>query len=126
MSQEFTRAERIGAEMRRLLAVLVHDELRDPRIGMVTIHEVRVARDLAHAKVFYTCLDEAKVAETGQVLRQSGGFLRRRLGQLMKVRTIPELDFTFDRSVAEGNRLSALIDRAVAEDRARHDEGAER
>ena len=122
MSHEFARAERIGAEMRRLLAVLVHDELRDPRIGMVTIHEVRVSRDLAHAKVFYTCLDEAKVTESGRILRQSAGFLRRRLGQLMKVRTIPELDFTFDRSVAEGNRLSALIDRAVAQDRARHDE----
>jgi ribosome-binding factor A len=122
MSHEFARAERIGAEMRRLLAVLVHDELRDPRIGMVTIHEVRVSRDLAHAKVFYTCLDDAKVTESGRILRQSAGFLRRRLGQLMKVRTIPELDFTFDRSVAEGNRLSALIDRAVAQDRARHDE----
>jgi ribosome-binding factor A len=122
MSHEFARAERIGAEMRRLLAVVVHDELRDPRIGMVTIHEVRVSRDLAHAKVFYTCLDDAKVTESGRILRQSAGFLRRRLGQLMKVRTIPELDFTFDRSVAEGNRLSALIDRAVAQDRARHDE----
>ena len=122
MSHEFARAERIGSEMRRLLAVLVHDELRDPRIGMVTIHEVRVSRDLAHAKVFYTCLDDAKVTESGRILRQSAGFLRRRLGQLMKVRTIPELDFTFDRSVAEGNRLSALIDRAVAQDRARHDE----
>ena len=122
MSHEFARAERIGAEMRRLLAVLVHDELRDPRIGMVTIHEVRVSRDLAHAKVFYTCLDDAKITESGRILRQSAGFLRRRLGQLMKVRTIPELDFTFDRSVAEGNRLSALIDRAVAQDRARHDE----
>ena len=122
MSHEFARAERIAAEMRRLLAVLVHDELRDPRVGMVTVHEVRVSRDLAHAKVFYTCLDETRVAETGRILRQSGGFLRRRLGQLMKIRTIPELEFTFDRSVAEGNRLSALIDRAVAEDRARHDE----
>jgi ribosome-binding factor A len=122
MSHEFARAERIGAEMRRLLAVLVHDELRDPRVGMVTIQEVRVSRDLAHAKVYYTCLDEAKATETGRILGQSAGFLRRRLGQLMKVRTIPELDFTFDRSVAEGNRLSALIDRAVAEDRARHDE----
>lgn len=120
MSHEFARAERIGAEMRRLLAILVHDELRDPRVGMVTIHEVRVTRDLAHAKVYYTCLDDAKAVETGRVLRQSGGFLRRRLGQLMKLRTVPELDFTFDRSVAEGNRLSALIDRAVAEDRARH------
>lgn len=122
MSHEFARAERIGAEMRRLLAVLVHDELRDPRVGMVTIQEVRVTRDLAHAKVYYTCLDETKAAETGRILRQSAGYLRRRLGQLMKARTIPELDFTFDRSVAEGSRLSALIDRAVAEDRARHDE----
>jgi ribosome-binding factor A len=122
MSHEFARAERIGAEMRRLLAVLVHDELRDPRVGMVTIQEVRVTRDLAHAKVYYTCLDETKAAETGRILGQSGGYLRRRLGQLMKVRTVPELDFTFDRSVSEGNRLSALIDRAVAEDRSRHDE----
>ena len=120
MSHEFARAERIGAEMRRLLAILVHDELRDPRVGMVTIQEVRVARDLAHAKVYYTCLDEAKAAETGRILRQSSGFLRRRLGQLMKVRTVPALDFSYDRSVAEGNRLSALIERAVAEDRARH------
>jgi ribosome-binding factor A len=123
MSHEFARAERIGAEMRRLLAVLVHDELRDRRVGMVTIHEVRVSRDLAHAKVYFTCLDEARVAETGRVLRQSGGYLRRRLGQLMKVRTVPELEFTFDRSVAEGNRLSALIDRAVAEDQSRHGDG---
>jgi ribosome-binding factor A len=122
MSHEFARAERIGAEMRRLLAILVHDELRDPRVGMVTIQEVRVSRDLAHAKVYYTCLDDAQAAETGRILRHSGGFLRRRLGQLMKVRTVPELDFSFDRSVAEGNRLSALIDRAVAEDRARHDD----
>ena len=122
MSHEFARAERIGAEMRRLLAVLVHDELRDPRVGMVTIQEVRVSRDLAHAKVYFTCLDEARASETGRILRHSGGYLRRRLGQLMKVRTIPELEFTFDRSVAEGNRLSALIDRAVAEDRARHDD----
>jgi ribosome-binding factor A len=90
---------------------------------MVTIHEVRVSRDLAHAKVYFTCLDEARVAETGRVLRQSGGYLRRRLGQLMKVRTVPELEFTFDRSVAEGNRLSALIDRAVAEDQSRHGDG---
>jgi ribosome-binding factor A len=81
-----------------------------------------VSRDLAHAKVYFTCLDEARAAETGRILRQSGGFLRRRLGQLMKVRTVPELDFSFDRSVAEGNRLSALIERAVAEDRSRHDD----
>ncbi len=123
MSHEFARADRIGAEMRRLLALLVHDELRDPRVGMVTIQEVRVARDLSHAKVYYTCLDDARAAETGKALRHSGGFLRRRLGQLMKLRTIPELEFTFDRSVSEGNRLSALIDRAVAEDRAHHEDG---
>jgi ribosome-binding factor A len=89
---------------------------------MVTIQDVRVTRDLAHAKVFYTCLDEAKVTETGRILRHSAGFLRRRLTQLMKLRTVPELEFAYDRSVAEGNRLSALIDRAVAEDRARHGE----
>jgi ribosome-binding factor A len=120
MSHEFARAERVGAEMRRLLAMLLQDEVRDPRLGMVTLQEVRVTRDLAHAKVYFTCLDEAKVDDTGRVLKHSAGFLRRRLGQLMKLRTVPELEFAYDRSVAEGNRLSALIDRAVAEDESRH------
>ena len=125
MSHEFARAERVGAEMRRLLAVLLQDELRDPRLGMVTVQEVRVTRDLAHAKVYFTCLDESKAADTGRALRHSATFLRRRLGQLMKLRAIPELEFAYDRSVAEGNRLSALIDRAVAEDESRHGEGAD-
>jgi ribosome-binding factor A len=111
--------------MRRLLAVLLQDELRDPRLGMVTVQEVRVTRDLAHAKVYFTCLDESKAVDTGRALRHSASFLRRRLGQLMKLRAIPDLEFAYDRSVAEGNRLSALIDRAVAEDELRHGEGAD-
>jgi ribosome-binding factor A len=120
MSHDFARAERVGAEMRRLLAILVHDELRDPRVGMVTVQEVRVTRDLAHAKVYYTCMDESKVAESGRALRHSAGFLRARLAKLMRLRTVPELEFAFDKSVAYGTALTALIDRTVAEDEFKH------
>jgi ribosome-binding factor A len=125
MSHDYARAERVGAEMRRLLAILVHDELRDPRVGMVTVQEVRVSRDLAHARVYYTCMDESKIAESGRALQHSAGFLRARLGKLMRLRTIPELDFTFDKSVAYGTALTALIDRTVSDDESKHGGGAD-
>lgn len=124
MSHDFARAERVGAEMRRLLAILVHDELRDPRLGMVTVQEVRVSRDLGHAKIYFTCMDESRAAESRAALQHSARFLRGRLGKLMRLRTVPELEFAFDKSVAYGTALSALIDRAVADDESKHGGGA--
>jgi ribosome-binding factor A len=106
------RAERIGAELLRELAVLLRTEVKDPRIGSVTLQEVRVSRDLAHAKVYFTCfpLDQCG-EEQEQVLNGAlAGFLRRALARRVRLRTVPQLHFVHDTSVLEGERLAALID----------------
>jgi ribosome-binding factor A len=114
--QEFGREERVGAEIRRELAGLLRDEVRDPRLSSVTIQEVRVARDLSHGKVFFTLLDVAQAKATEAALNKAAGFLRRRLGEKMMLRSVPRLAFVYDKSFETGMRLTSLIDRAVADD----------
>ncbi|MEW6648436.1 MAG: 30S ribosome-binding factor RbfA [Pseudomonadota bacterium] len=113
-----TRSRRVGEQMQRELALLIQRELKDPRLGMITVSGVEVTRDFAHAKVFVTVLsdDPAQVAQSLEGLRHAAGFLRRELGRRMQLRTIPELHFAHDTSVERGTRLSALIDQAVAAD----------
>ncbi len=120
--REFNRADRVGSQMQRELAVLLRDEVKNPRLAEVTIQEVRVTRDLSHAKVYFTVLDRDQVPWFTEALEQVSGFLRRRLGQLMKLRTVPRLHFVYDKSIDEGMRLSALIDQAVAADRRKEDD----
>ncbi len=111
----FARTDRIGAEIQRDLAQILRDQVKDPRLGLLTVQEVRVTRDLAHAKVFFTCFGGAKEAREHERLLNGklAGFLRHELAQRMSLRTFPELHFVYDESVEEGERLSALIDRAV-------------
>lgn len=119
--QEFGREERVGAEIRRELALLLRDEVRDPRLSRVTIQEVRVVRDLSHAKVYFTVLDPAQAKQTEAALNKAAGFLRRRLADSMNLRTVPRLAFVYDKSIEAGMRLSSLIDEAVAKDQGRGD-----
>ncbi len=114
--KEFDRTERIGAELKRVLAVAVRDQVRDPRLGNITVHEVRVTRDLAHAKVFFTCFPTDEDAPTQERLLNGrlAGYLRHALAQEVRLRTIPQLHFVFDQSIGYGERLSSLIDDAVA------------
>jgi len=121
--KEFNRADRVGAQMQRELALLLRDEAKDPRLSEVTIQEVRVTRDLSHAKVYFTVLDKDEAPWFTEILGHAAGFLRRRLGQIMKLRTIPELHFVYDKSIEEGQRLSALIEKAVASDHREEDDG---
>jgi ribosome-binding factor A len=116
MPREFSRARRVGEQIRRLLAELIHDEVKDPRIGMVTLTAVELSRDLAHARVFFTVLadDEEALRRTQAGLVRATGYLRREIGRQIKLRGVPELHFEYDRSVEHGRRLSALIERAVA------------
>jgi ribosome-binding factor A len=118
--QEFGREDRVGALMRRELASLIREQLRDPRVGMVTIQEVRASRDLSHAKVFYTVLESKERQQTEQVLIKAAPFLRRRLAERLPLRSVPELHFVYDKSVAEGMRLSALIEQAIERDQQSH------
>lgn len=109
------RAERVGAELLRELSVLLRTEVRDPRIGPVTLQEVRVSRDLAHAKVYFTCfpLDECGDEQVKVLNGALAGFLRRALAQRVRLRTVPQLHFVHDVSVREGERLTELIERVA-------------
>jgi ribosome-binding factor A len=116
MPREFPRAHRVSEQIHRELAQLVHDTVKDPRVGMVTIVDVAVSRDLAHAKVYFTVLGDneytTKASETG--LNRAAGFLRGELGRRLKMRGVPELRFMYDDTQQKSARLDALIDAAMA------------
>lgn len=118
MPKEFPRSRRVGDQIQRELSSLIRDEIKDPRLGMVSISAVTVSRDLGHAKVHVSVLgDEQQVTESVTVLNHAAGFLRHRLGKMLHIRTVPELRFYIDRSLEEGARIGALINRAIASDR---------
>ncbi len=123
MAQEYSRIQRVGDYLKRELALLIQQEVRDPRVGMVNINEVEVSRDLSHAKVFVTFVGERSDEQRDQALKtlnKAGGFLRSKIAATNHMRTTPRLFFVFDISVQRGAQLSALIDRAVAADASHH------
>lgn len=121
--REYPRSRRVGDQIQRDLAELVR-ELKDPRVGMVTITEVEVTRDLAHAKVFFASLDKDLDPDAlAKVLNGAAGFLRRELAQRMRTRTVPELHFRYDTVPEHAARMDALIDAARATDRDRGGDG---
>ncbi|MFM7274821.1 MAG: 30S ribosome-binding factor RbfA [Gammaproteobacteria bacterium] len=123
MAREFGRTERVADYLRQELARLLQSGMRDPRIGMVSVNEVEVSRDLAHAKVFVTFMEresEQEAKDLLAVLNGAAGFLRSEISRDARMRTVPRLHFVYDASVVRGRRLSDLIDRAVAQDEKRH------
>jgi ribosome-binding factor A len=107
------RPQKLGDVIQRELSELLQRELRDPRVGMVTITSVDVSPDLSHAKVFFTLLDKQSLEDTQAGLKRSAGFLRSQLAKRIKLYTTPELRFSYDESVERGDRLSRLIDSAI-------------
>ncbi|MBZ0070187.1 MAG: 30S ribosome-binding factor RbfA [Gammaproteobacteria bacterium] len=121
MPRDFPRTRRVGEQMQRELAALIRTDIKDPRLGMVTVSAVQVSRDLGHAKVYISVLGDTEAQQISlQILNKATGFLRHALGQQMIVRSVPQLHFVYDESIERGSRLSALIDAAVKSDR--HDE----
>jgi ribosome-binding factor A len=104
------RPQRLGDLIQRELSELIRLELRDPRVGMLTITSVDVSPDMSHAKVFFTVLDKATLPQTTEGLARSAGFLRSQLARRISMYTTPELRFVYDESVERGDRLSRLID----------------
>ncbi|PCD01049.1 30S ribosome-binding factor RbfA [Halopseudomonas pelagia] len=128
MANENSRTHRVADQMQRELAILVQRDIRDPRVGMITVTAVEVSRDLAHAKVYITLMDkdsEEDIAQNLAILKGVAGFLRMQLGKVMKLRSVPQLHFHYDESVRRGVHLSSLIERAVAEDRGHKSEDEE-
>lgn len=121
MPKEYSRTQRIGDQMQRELSQLIQREIKDPRLALVTITAVEVSRDLSHAKVFVTVMGQTEgndpIEKNLHILQEAAGFLRMHLGKSMKLRSVPQLHFHYDASIRRGVELSALIERAVAEDR---------
>ena len=115
--REFQRAERVAGQIRRDLAQLIQQEIKDPKVGFVSVSDVEVTRDLSHAKVFITVFDPEKAEQSLQTLRKAASFLRSRLGQCLRLRHVPELHFEHDDSVEKGSRIDELIARALDADK---------
>jgi ribosome-binding factor A len=107
------RPQKVADLIQRELSDLLRREVRDPRVGMVTLTSVDVSPDLSHAKVFFTTLKKEHLEETTKGLQRASSFLRSQLSKRMSMYTTPELRFVYDESVERGDRLSQLIDSVV-------------
>ncbi|MDV2858307.1 MULTISPECIES: 30S ribosome-binding factor RbfA [Oceanimonas] len=121
MAREFSRTRRVGQELQKEIAVILQREIKDDRLGMVTVSGVEVSRDLNYAKVFVTFLDnDAERVEQGmEVLKEASGYIRSLVAKAMRLRVTPELRFSYDQSLVEGMRISTLVSSTVEEDKRR-------
>lgn len=117
MPRDFKRSDRVAGSLRRELAQIIQMELKDPQVGFIGLSDVEVTRDLSHAKVFVTVFEPEKAESSIKALNKASGYLRKRLGQEMRIRSVPELHFLHDASVETGHRIDSLIDSALSADR---------
>lgn len=122
-----SRGLRVADQIQRDLAEIIWSELKDPRVGMITITEVQLTPDYAHAKVYFTTLvdDPAAIQNTVEGLQKASGFLRNQLGLRLRIHTLPQLHFLHDTSTLRGIAMSKLIDEANATRAMDSDEAAD-
>ncbi|MDG2915110.1 30S ribosome-binding factor RbfA [Bisgaard Taxon 10/6] len=123
MSREFSRADRVAQELQKEVAIILQREVKDPRIGMVTVSDVEVSRDLAYAKIFVTFLfdsDPEAIKQGMKGLEKASPYIRSLLGKAMRLRIVPELRFVYDESLVEGMRMSNLVSSVIKNDEAKH------
>jgi ribosome-binding factor A len=118
-NKAFPRSRRIAQQIQQTLSELIRREVRDPRLGMITLTEVRVSNDLSYAKVFFSVLG-AQPQQAQEILEAAAPILRGPLGRALGIRHSPELRFVHDELIESGARLSELIQKAVKDDAARH------
>jgi ribosome-binding factor A len=119
MPREFTRSDRVSDAIQRILGQVIAQEIRDPRIGLVNINAVTVTRDMAYAKIYVTFVgseNEADSLAAASVLNKASGFLRGFIAKELIMRSVPKLQFIYDKTAIRGQELSYLIERAVRED----------
>jgi ribosome-binding factor A len=121
MAREFSRSDRVAQQIQREIAIILQREIKDPRIGMVTVSSVDLTRDLQHAKIYVTFfLTEEQNIEAGvKVLNDAAGYIRTLLGKVMKLRVVPEVRFYYDKTLVEGMRISSLVSNTIREDQRR-------
>jgi ribosome-binding factor A len=115
VNKGFSRKDRVSEQTRRELAELIRTELKDPRVGMISLTDVEITADYAHAKVFFSTLAGSEnLPAVMEGLQKASGFLRRELGKRISIHMTPQLHFVFDQSLERGADLSKLIQQAVA------------
>ncbi|GAA4876088.1 30S ribosome-binding factor RbfA [Ferrimonas pelagia] len=121
MAREFSRTKRVGQQLQRELAMVMMREIRDDRLGMVTVNEVEVSRDMGYAKVFVTFLndDADEVKKQLEALIELAPMIRTLLASRLKLRVMPEIRFQYDKSLVEGIRMASLVSKVRAEDDAK-------
>ncbi|HGH5465520.1 TPA: 30S ribosome-binding factor RbfA [Staphylococcus pseudintermedius] len=104
------RAERVGEQMKKELMDIINNKLKDPRVGFLTITDVQPTNDLSLAKVYLKVLGSDKEREnTFKGLEKAKGFIKSEIGQRMRLRIVPDLQFEYDESIEYGNRIERLI-----------------
>lgn len=121
MAREFNRSQRVAQELKKEIAIILQREIKDPRLLMTTVSDVDLSRDLSHAKIYVTFLndDEVSIKQGLAALTEAISFIRILLGKAMQLRIVPSLAFYYDRSLTEGIRMSKLVDEAVNSDKQR-------
>lgn len=103
---------RLDELLRQEIARLISEEVRDPRVGFATVMDARVSPDLRHARVYVSVLGDAAEKEAAvEALRRARGFLRGRLGSIVEMRYLPELEFELDRSLERASRIEEILER---------------
>ena len=119
MAREFARTDRVADAIQRILSTSIAQEVRDPRVGIVNINDVKVTRDMAYAKVYVTFVgrdSEVGSLAAAEVLNHAAGFLRGIVAKELDIRVTPRLQFIYDKTSVRGQELSSLIDQAIAQD----------
>lgn len=122
MAKTFNRSKRVAQGLQKEIAIILQREVKDPRLGMVTVSDVNVSRDLAYAKVYVTFLNDNSTEEIEkkmQVLNDMSGFVRSLVGKVMCLRIVPEIIFLYDSSLIEGMRMSHLMSNVIHKDNQR-------
>ena len=128
MAKQYSRTQRIGDQIQRELATMIPREVKDPRLGFITVTGVDVSRDIGHAKIFVTVMGDNSpemIKDNLSVLNDAAGYLRMLLGKAMKLRSVPALHFHYDESITRGAYLSALIEKAVTQDKGKPESDGE-
>jgi ribosome-binding factor A len=105
-----SRPERVADQIRAEVSSMIARDLQDPGIGFITITRVQVSPDLQHARVYYTSLgDKTARKNTDRALERASSFMRRQIGQRLRLRRTPELEFVFDESIGHQDRIEQLL-----------------
>ena len=121
MAKEFSRTRRISQQLQQELALVLQRDMKDPRIGMVTVNDVDVSRDLSFAKVYVTLFEEdpQAIEDKMAALMKAAPYVRTLVAGRMKLRVMPELKFVYDSSLVDGMRMSNLVSQVISSDKAK-------